>query len=67
MLDEFKNVLCDRCEEGISGPKAYRIDYDGCYHIGCALEIAKENLTNTARNIDVSIDSVDIKDFVEEY
>lgn len=66
MLDEFRNVLCDECEEPLDR-HAYRVDYDGCYCLSCALHIAEENLTNTARNIDVSIDSVDIKDFVEEY
>ena len=66
MVDEYKNVQCDECEEALDR-HAYRIDYKGCYCIGCALHIAKEKLTNTGKNTDVCIDSVDVTDFIEEY
>lgn len=66
MLDEFKNVLCDECEEPLDR-HAYRVDYDGCYCENCAFHFAREDLENAAHNTCVSIDRVDITDFVEEY
>lgn len=66
MVDEYKNVLCDACGEALD-KKAYRVDLDGCYCIACALHTARENLTNTGKNVDVCIDKVDTEEFIKGY